>query len=158
MQFRPKALFAIGALISLVSADVGATVVAYPKNGQSEKQQTKDKAECSQWATQQTGVDPEQMLKQQQQPQANQPTTGAGRGAAKGAAAGAVGGAIAGNAGTGAAVGAGVGATGGAVRRRKQEKQAQEQQQAGQAQTQQQLTTYDNAKKTCLEGKGYSVG
>jgi hypothetical protein len=27
----------------------------YPKNGQSEEQQARDKAECQQWATQQAG-------------------------------------------------------------------------------------------------------
>ena len=30
-------------------------IYMYPKNGQSEEQQAKDKAECQQWATQQAG-------------------------------------------------------------------------------------------------------
>jgi len=33
-------------------------VIAYPKNGQTADQQAKDKLECRQWATSQSGVDP----------------------------------------------------------------------------------------------------
>jgi hypothetical protein len=35
-------------------------IIAYPKNGQSADQQAKDKFECHQWATGQTGFDPTQ--------------------------------------------------------------------------------------------------
>jgi hypothetical protein len=36
----------------------GADLIAYPKNGQSEEQQGKDKYECHSWAAGQTGFDP----------------------------------------------------------------------------------------------------
>jgi hypothetical protein len=35
-------------------------LIAYPKNGQSQEQQGKDKFECHQWAVSQTGFDPTQ--------------------------------------------------------------------------------------------------
>jgi hypothetical protein len=35
-------------------------LIAYPKNGQSQEQQGKDKFECHQWAASQTGFDPTQ--------------------------------------------------------------------------------------------------
>lgn len=41
-----------------------ATEFVYPSKGQSEAEQNKDKWECHQWATQQTGIDPEKMLQQ----------------------------------------------------------------------------------------------
>jgi hypothetical protein len=37
-----------------------AELIAYPKNGQSEEQQGKDKFECHRWAVSQTGFDPTQ--------------------------------------------------------------------------------------------------
>jgi hypothetical protein len=36
-------------------------LIAYPKNGQSEEQQGKDKFECHRWAAGQTGFDPTQV-------------------------------------------------------------------------------------------------
>jgi hypothetical protein len=38
----------------------GSELIAYPKNGQSQEQQGKDKYECYRWATDQTGFDPTQ--------------------------------------------------------------------------------------------------
>jgi hypothetical protein len=38
----------------------GGELIAYPKNGQSESQQSKDKYECHHWAAGQTGFDPSQ--------------------------------------------------------------------------------------------------
>jgi hypothetical protein len=35
-------------------------LIAYPKNGQTEAQQAKDKSECRNWATAQSGFDPSQ--------------------------------------------------------------------------------------------------
>jgi outer membrane lipoprotein SlyB len=155
MKLR-RSVFSVLLVTSFAAGSLQADVVAYPKNGQSSEKQLKDKSYCSQWATQQTGISPEQLMKQQQQAQqaGQAPTTGAGRGAAKGAAVGA---AIGGDAGKGAAVGAGVGAAGGGVRKRKQEKEAQQQQQAGQAAVSNQLATFEKAEKACLQGKGYSV-
>jgi hypothetical protein len=39
---------------------VGTDLIAYPKNGQSDAQQAKDKYECHHWATVQSGFDPTQ--------------------------------------------------------------------------------------------------
>jgi uncharacterized protein YcfJ len=149
-------LLAVALLMPLASAN--ADIVAYPKRGQSEKQQTQDKSSCADWAKKNTGIDPEQLLRQSQQPgQTPQPQGGAVRGAAKGAAVGTVGGAIGGDVGKGAAVGAGVGAVGGASRRAKSEQQANQAAAQQQAEIQKKLDTYDKAQKACLEGKGYSV-
>jgi len=99
-------------------------VYAFPKDGQSSEQQSKDEAACYDWATSNSGVDPFAAQKQaqetqqqteQQVAQAQGATRGAGaRGAVGGAAAGALIGEIADNdvgnsAGWGAAVGLGWG-------------------------------------------------
>jgi hypothetical protein len=39
-------------------SQAGAELIAYPKNGQSDQQQAKDKTECRQWATTQSGYNP----------------------------------------------------------------------------------------------------
>lgn len=105
----------------------------YPKAGQSEQQQSKDRYECHQWAVQQTGFDPStappvasapppaaygQPVPQPAPQQRSSggflgignggmlPGSGVMGDAATGAALGAAGGAIAGNAGQGAAIGA----------------------------------------------------
>ncbi|MBK6658466.1 MAG: glycine zipper family protein [Proteobacteria bacterium] len=122
-------LFALGA--TAVQAQQGGAFV-YPKAGQSEQQQSKDRYECHQWAVQQTGFDPStappiasapppqaygQPVQQQAPQQSGGGFLGIGNGgmlpgsgvmgdAATGAALGAAGGAIAGNAGQGAAIGA----------------------------------------------------
>ena len=95
----------------------------FPKSGQDGGQQSKDEAECYDWAVSNTGNDPFDLSKQeaanQQQAQAEQQAAqqtgrGAGaRGAVAGAAAGALIGEIANDdAGDGAAWGAAVGAIG----------------------------------------------
>lgn len=123
-------LIVLGATSTL--AQQGGAFV-YPKAGQSEQQQSKDRFECHQWAVQQTGFDPStappvasapppgaygQPVQQQAQPQSSGggflgignggmlPGSGVMGDAATGAALGAAGGAIAGNAGQGAAIGA----------------------------------------------------
>jgi len=141
----------------------------YPSKGQSAAQQTKDKSACQSWATQQTGIDPLQLLEAQSAqttPQSSNPAQQQQlpHSRATGAAAGAAIGGISGNAGEGAAIGA---AAGGFERRRlrkaEQAKAQQAQQaQAQQAKTQQQATaqkvnTYERAYGACLQGKGYSI-
>jgi hypothetical protein len=42
------------------AAPASSELIAYPKNGQSEEQQSKDKYECHHWAAGQTGFDPSQ--------------------------------------------------------------------------------------------------
>jgi hypothetical protein len=129
---------------------------AYPTRNQTPEQQQKDQTACSQWATQQTGVNPSQLSPATTTQSSQQGTVL--RGAGRGAAVGTVGGAIGGNAGQGAAIGAGVGALGGLFVRRDAEIAA-----AAQAQTranvaeQQQLQTYFRAWTACMQGRGYTV-
>ena len=154
----------IGALCvaALLSVDVAAAAhaqsapIVYPSAGQSMDQQGRDEAECRNWATQQTGIYPNQA------PPAyygNSYQQGAPvvRGAARGAALGAVGGAIGGDAGKGAAIGAGVGATAGLIRKnqaRRQEAQVNEQ---AAAQYQADMGRYNQAFAVCMQGRGYAV-
>jgi hypothetical protein len=154
----------IGALCiaGLLAADLAAAAhaqsapIVYPSAGQSMDQQARDESECRNWATQQTGVYPNQA------PPAyygNSYQQGAPvlRGAARGAALGAVGGAIGGDAGKGAAIGAGVGATAGVIRKnqaRRQEAQINEQ---AAAQYQADVGRYYQAFAVCMQGRGYAV-
>jgi hypothetical protein len=39
-------------------SQVGGDLIAYPKNGQSDQQQAKDKSDCRQWAATQSGYNP----------------------------------------------------------------------------------------------------
>ena len=117
--------------------------VFYPAKGQTPDQLTKDQGECANWATQQSGYNPNQAP-------APQPKGGVARGAAKGAAVGAVAGAIGGDAGQGAGTGAGAGAVVGGVKQRQRRK-------AQDAQTQQANTAYANALSACMQGRGYTV-
>ncbi|MGE5276356.1 MAG: glycine zipper family protein [Acidobacteriota bacterium] len=138
-------------------------VYVFPSKGQSASAQSKDEAECYQWAVKNTGTDPFELTKQaqaqQQQAQAQaQAAQGSGaRGAARGAAGGALIGAIAGDAGTGAAVGAAAGAVAGRSRRRQAEAQAQQQTQSTQKATAQQMDNFKKAFSVCLEAKHYMV-
>ena len=157
----------------------------YPSKGQTPQQEQKDKNECYDWASQQTGFDPAQELADQQaaaararqQSQQAQQTAlqqmestqgqGAG-GAAVGAAGGAIFGAIAGNAGRGAAIGSAVGLLAGWHRRGVEEIAAENQQLQTQQQiaaqsaqqlavSQQKLANYNLAFKTCMQGRGYTL-
>lgn len=124
------------ALVSLCAFSAGAAAqqaYAYPKAGQSEAQQSKDRFECHQWSVTQSGFDPSTAPPlparpvagampppsgySDQQQSSGGSILGIGNGgmfqgggmvgdAATGAALGAAGGAIAGNAGQGAAIGA----------------------------------------------------
>jgi len=140
----------------VLAAPGWADLMIYPKKGQSEEQQGKDKYECHAWSVQQTGFDP-MKVQSSAPPPPTGPQPNAVRGAARGAAAGAVVGAVAGDAGKGAAAGAAGGAVVGGIRRRDQ--QIANQQQAAQqdAAAQSQRGNYDRAVKTCLEARDYSV-
>jgi len=140
------------------------SVYVFPTQGQPAEQQSKDEADCFNWAGQNTGTDPFELAKQaqaqqqQQQAQAAQAAQGSAvRGAAKGAAAGALVGGLAGDAGTGAAVGAATGAVAGRSRRKQAEAQAQQQAQATQKATAQQMENFRKAFSVCLEAKKYMV-
>ena len=157
---KPAGFFLIlAALIFSVPATgmdaVAGDLYIYPKDGQSDEQQKKDRYECHMWAVQQTGYDPTapQQAPQQSTARGGQAVRGAGRGAALGA----IGGAIGGAAGKGAAIGAAVGGTAGAMRRagdRRQQEEAQQQQAANQQAKQ---SEYNRALRTCLEGRNYTV-
>jgi hypothetical protein len=83
-------------------------VYAYPQQGQTVEQLTRDQNECQVWAKQQSGFDPGTET-------AKGAGVGAVIGALGGAAAGAAIGAATGSAGTGAAIGAAGGGIGGAA-------------------------------------------
>lgn len=130
--------------------------IVYPGAGQSMDQQARDESECRNWATQQTGIYPNQA------PPAyygNSYQQGAPvvRGAARGAALGAVGGAIGGDAGKGAAIGAGVGATAGLIRRNQARRQEAQVNQQAAAQYQADMGRYNQAFAVCMQGRGYAV-
>jgi hypothetical protein len=147
-------------------------VYVFPTEGQDASQQSIDEAECYQWANENTGVDPFDLVKQAEQQQqqaaaAQQEIAQAGQGAgAKGAVGGAAAGALIGeiasdDAGKGAAYGAAAGAV--VARRRTRrakaeasqevEKQSQQAQQA----TAEQIENFKKAFSVCLEAKEYMV-
>jgi hypothetical protein len=128
------------------SAGVGAEMYAYPDKGQSTKQQQRDKRECQEWATQQTGVDPSKTP-------AAHPKLG---GAAGGAAVGAARGAAEGEAGAGAARGAVRSRLLGAIRQRREERQQNSGAEGSESQ-QGKREDYDRAYGACLTGRGYTV-
>lgn len=147
-------------------------VYAFPKEGQAAEQQSKDEAECYDWAVANAGEDPFELQKEaeaaeqqaaQQTQDAQQSTGGAGaRGAVRGAAAGALIGEIADDdAGKGAAYGAAAGVVAGrrGARRASEESQEQiEQQSASQQQaTAEEIENFKKAFSVCLEGKDYMV-
>jgi hypothetical protein len=157
---KPAGFFLIlAALIFSVPATgmdaVAGDLYIYPKDGQSDEQQKKDRYECHMWAVQQTGYDP---TAYQQAGQQGSDTGGeAVRGAAGGAALGAIGGAIGGNAGKGAAMGTAMGAGAGLLRKGGKQRQAEEKRQQQAAQLQAQQREYNRALSTCLEARGYTV-
>jgi len=141
----------------LAAGPASAAPIVYPAKGQSQQQQTKDKGECSQWAIQNTGVDPAQLAEESSSGEVYQRHHNALGGAARGSLLGLVGGAIAGDAGKGAAIGAGIGALGGAMRGR-QDLDAQHQAyDNAHAEQKSKLQTYDRAYSACLTGRGYTV-
>lgn len=156
------------------SQTLGSTLEVYvfPSNGQDSSQQSRDEAECYEWATGNSGVDPFDLAKQeqadQQQAKAEQQAaeqTGQGsaaKGAFRGAAAGALVGEIANDdASEGAAWGAAAGVVHG--RRKGKQSQQQAQQQAAataeqrEAATDDELKNFKNAFSVCLEAKEYMV-
>lgn len=128
--------------------------IIYPSKGQSLEKQSQDEGACRTWAQQQTGFNPSQG------PAQVATSSGSGqvvRGAAGGAALGAIGGAIGGNAGKGAAIGAGVGAAAGLFRRGRQRQANEQAQSQANAQYNQQISNYNRAFGTCMQGRGYTV-
>ena len=174
----PLCLLIAFAAVSTLNADdqksLSSTIEVYvfPTEGQDASQQSKDEAECYQWAVQNTGVDPFDLAKQAEQQQqqaaaAQQEVAQAGQGAgAKGAVGGAAAGALIGeiasdDAGRGAAYGAAAGAIVARRRTRHAKAEASEQveQQSQQAQkaTAEQIENFKKAFSVCLEAKEYMV-
>ncbi len=136
------------------AASVG--LFAYPRQGQSAKQQASDENSCYTSARQQTGIDPTAPPPPPEQAQAQK--AGGAKGAARGAAGGAAIGAITGDAGTGAAAGAAVGTVRGRRQQKKANKEAEQQAaQRAEAQQQQSLDTFRRAFSACMDARGYSV-
>ncbi len=163
-----------GALADEGSKSLASTIEVYvfPEEGQASDQQSKDEAECYDWAASNTGSDPFELQKQSEQieqqteqqiAEAQSATQGAGaRGAVRGAAAGAIIGEVSGgDAGDSAVAGAAVGVVAGRRRSRAASANAQEeakQQEAAQLQaTQDQVDNFKNAFSACLEAKDYMV-
>ena len=165
-------------LSGAISADGGKTLAStleiyvFPTEGQEADQQSKDEAECYDWAASNTGSDPFELQKQsdqqqqqteQQVAQAQNATQGAGaKGAVKGAAAGAIIGEVSGgDAGDSAAIGAAAGAVASRRRGRAASAHAQEEaKQQGAAQQQataEQVGNFKKAFSVCLEAKEYMV-
>ncbi len=145
------------ALWVMAASAVHAEPIIYPAQKQSQEQQDKDRSECRQWATQQTGVDPQKMVAAPPVVQTDQNQRQVLRTTVRGAAVGALGGAMGGEAGKGAAAGAAAGAVVGGVRKR-QEKEAQNQAAAAvQQERNAQLLKFDKAFGACMEGRGYTV-
>ncbi len=147
-------------------------VYVFPADGQAADQQSKDEAECYNWAVSNTGSDPFELQKQdeaataqaeQQVAQTQAATQGAGaKGAVKGAAAGALIGEVSGgDAGDSAAIGAAVGVVSSRRRGRAANQQAQQQAAATEAAshqaTQEQTNNFKKAFSVCLEAKDYMV-
>jgi hypothetical protein len=133
---------------------------AYPPPGQNPQQGAPNQMQCQEWATTQSGYNPNAPATTATGMQSS--TAGKGdvaRGGGRGAAVGAVGSSISGNTSTsqGAEEGAAVGAMMGGFKRRDQ-RQAETQQQTQQAQQQsQQSAAYSRALEACLTGQGYTV-
>jgi len=143
------------------------TVYFYPAHGQSKKQQDRDRYECYQWASDQTGFDPGKVQLAPPQHTVVKSTAAPG----SDAAAGAVGGAIVGSmmssrhdSGFGMVFGAITGAMLGAAsdeERAREARQVQRHYNAEEsrkyAQLERKAGEYRRAMTACLEGRGYTV-
>jgi hypothetical protein len=155
LAFGLLVIAAVVASLGLALPAKAAMPIVYPQQGQSMDQQAGDEAACQSWATQQTGIYPNQQAPQYYGSPA--PSGNIVRGAAGGAALGAVGGAIGGDAGKGAAIGAGVGATAGLLRNGRERRQKAQANDQAAAQYQADMGRYYQAFGACMQGKGYSV-
>ena len=139
------------------------TVYAYPQNGQSSDQQSRDRYECSVWAVKQTGFDPSAPnVPPQYRVVASGPPPGTGT------AIGAIAGAVIGAAispswdrGAGAVfgglTGAMIGTASDASRSQQNAMEANELNQQQAAAMDQKAADYRRALSACLSGRGYSV-
>jgi len=146
------------------------TVYAYPQQGQTPEQLDRDRYECSNWATQQTGFNPSapNMPPHDRVQVVGGPAVVPGSGVAVGAVTGGILGAAVSNprnAGAGLLLGALVGGALGAGAEASANAQAQaqadasvnSQMRAQAAQIERKAADYRRALGACLEGRGYSV-
>ena len=153
-----------------LAATVG--VYVFPADGQEASQQSKDEADCYDWAVGNTGIDPFETAKQSESEQrqakkAKEDAKDAGKGSgAKGALGGAAAGALIGeiagdDAGKGAAIGATVGFLGGRRHKKKKqgaaEEQAEQQAKSSRRQSREEMESFRKAFSVCLEAKDYMV-
>lgn len=142
-------------------------VYFYPKQGQTQPQQDRDRYECYLWANKKTGYDPSRLQPDTRARVRVVAVPGPGHDAAVGTVTGAVVGAAVSrprDAGAGALIGAVAGAVLGSAsdesrRRAASEEQARldEMQSRRAAASDAQIQSYRRALKACLEGRGYSV-
>src|SRR5204863_3404444 len=130
----------------------------YPAKGQTADQQKKDEYECYEWATQQSGFDPEKAAQQPAPPPQQQAAAPTGGGRARGAARGAAVGSVVGHVGdvdstdavrAGAAVGAMKGGAEQRHRRAAQQEAAAQQTQAATQQQQGGQANFQKARAAC---------
>lgn len=132
----------------------GAEPEVHPAQGQTAEQQERDQYECHQWASKDTGVDPEALAEQQL---AAQPPNEKEGGAASSAGIGALRGAAGGDAAAGAARGFGIGRMVSVIHAKRQLREQQSADAQENAKFQDQLDKYDRAYGACLSGRGYTV-
>ena len=157
---KQRLLLLCGSAICSIMLAAGlsqAAAIVYPAKGQSQEQQTQDMGACHQWAVQQTGIDPAQLIEQVNTGDIYQRHHSALGGAAKGAITGLLIGAISGNEGKGAAIGATAGAVRGGLRGRQDLEMQYQVTANAHAEQQALLAQYDRAYGACLEGRGYTV-
>ncbi len=143
---------------------------AFPRNGQSQEQQIQDEGYCSQWSSQQTGLNPallqykqEQAMEAQRQAYANAnrptPVRRLGRAALTGTAVGAMNKNMDAGAGRGALMGTTLVASKGMgdLAERKKQMALDQSAAAGQS-VEAETSNYLRAYSACMEAKGYSIG
>lgn len=147
----------------------GMGTYAFPQKGQTAEIQAQDEASCTQWATNQTGLNPAVLQYQQQEAQAelqkatqeaNKPRLGRklGRAALTGAAVGSMNEHMDSGAGKGAAIGATLAASKMLGNRAENNAQAPLNEANTKAQNVQEASKeYVRAYSACMEGKGYSI-
>jgi len=153
MATRIQATLAIALLVGELGwAGSAFAQYAYPAKGQSEAQQQRDEADCSRWATQQTGFDPMNPPVAAQAHAAGATGSGARvKGAAVGATIGAVSGGDVGDAAVAGAV------AGGVARRSKNRRAARAQKEANSQAVMASQAGFDQARASCLSGRGYTL-
>ena len=150
--------------VAYAGPPVNTTVFAYPQNGQSPDQQSRDRYECSLWAVHQTGFDPSAPTVPAQYRVVASAPPPSHTGTAVGAIAGAVIGAAISprwDRGAGAVfgglTGAVIGSASDASRAQQNQMEMNEQERQQAATMEQKASDYRRALSACLSGRGYSV-